>query len=411
MDCCDTHGLMPVEAAMNKLLGAILPVTETEQVALADCLGRVLGADVKSTLNVPPHDNSGMDGYALRAADLADADTLLLVGQSFAGHPFDGEIEAGQCARIMTGATIPAGADCVIMQERTEADGDLIRFDVKVDVGNNVRRKGEDIAEGDVVLSKGRKITAADIGLLASLGIADVTVFRQITVALFSTGDELKTPGEPLGYGDIYESNRFTVAAMMQRLGVKVLDLGIIPDDKELIRQAFKTADEQADVVVSSGGVSVGDADYTKDILDEQGQIGFWKLAIKPGKPFAFGNLPSSYFVGLPGNPVSAMVTFHQLAVPALRKLMGQGEFEHPRIQAKLTSPIKKRPGRTDYQRGIFTIDNGQAVVCTTGSQGSGILSSMSVGNCYIILPKEGGSVEAGEEVTVELFDGLIGVQ
>jgi molybdopterin molybdotransferase len=369
-----------------------------------------LAQDVKSTLNVPPHDNSGMDGYALRAEDLADTDALTLVGESFAGHPFDGEITVGQCARIMTGATIPAGADTVIMQERTQVDGNTIRFSVKPAVGNNVRRKGEDIADGDVVLTQGRKITAADIGLLASLGIAKVTVSRQLVVALFSTGDELKVPGETLGYGDIYESNRYTVAAMMQRLGVKILDLGIIADDKDAIRQAFKTADEQADVVVSSGGVSVGDADYTKDILEEQGEIGFWKLAIKPGKPFAFGKLPNSFFIGLPGNPVSAMVTFHQLAVPTLRKMMGQGDFENPRIKATLTSPIKKKPGRTDYQRGIFTIDNGQATVCTTGSQGSGILSSMSVGNCYIILPLDGGSVESGEPVEVELFDGLIGV-
>lgn len=410
MDCCDTHGLMPVEAAMAKLLGAVSKVKETELVDLSDCLGRVLAQDVKSTLNVPPHDNSGMDGYALRAEDLIDTDALTLVGESFAGHPFDGEITAGQCARIMTGATIPAGADTVIMQERTQVDGNTIRFSVKPAVGNNVRRKGEDIAEGDVVLKQGRKITAADIGLLASLGIAKVTVSRQLVVALFSTGDELKVPGESLGYGDIYESNRFTVAAMMQRLGVKILDLGIIADDKDAIRQAFKTADEQADVVVSSGGVSVGDADYTKDILEEQGEIGFWKLAIKPGKPFAFGKLPNSFFIGLPGNPVSAMVTFHQLAVPTLRKMMGQGDFENPRIRAILTSPIKKKPGRTDYQRGIFTIDNGQATVCTTGSQGSGILSSMSVGNCYIILPLDSGSVESGEQVEVELFDGLIGV-
>jgi molybdopterin molybdotransferase len=409
MDSCDTQGLMSIESAMDKLLGAISAVTQTEQVDLPNCLGRILAGDVQSTLNMPPHDNSAMDGYALQSSDLVDADTLQLVGQSFAGHPYDGEVSKGQCIRIMTGATIPKGADCVVMQERAEAEGDGIRFTVKPPVGNSVRRCGEDIAVDDVVLKQGRRISAADVGLLASLGLAQFSVFRTVKVAVFSTGDELKTPGQPLNYGDIYESNRFTVSAMLSRMNVEIIDLGIIPDDKNLIRAAFKSADEQADVVVSSGGVSVGDADYTKDILEEQGQIGFWKLAIKPGKPFAFGQLPNSHFIGLPGNPVSSMVTFHQLAVPVIRKLMGQSEYKRPRFKAKLTSRIGKRPGRTDYQRGIFGIEDGQAVVCTTGSQGSGILSSMSVGDCYIIVERERGTVEVGEEVTVELFDGLIG--
>jgi molybdopterin molybdotransferase len=400
---------MAVEAAMEKLLGTITPVSSSEDVELSNCLGRVLVADVKSTLNVPPHDNSGMDGYAMRAQDLVDNDTLQMIGQSFAGHPFDGEIGEGQCVRIMTGATIANGCDCVIMQERAQAQGDAITFSIKPNVGNNIRRCGEDIAVDDIVLKQGRKITAADIGLLASLGVAKVAVYRKVKVALFSTGDELKTPGETLNYGDIYESNRFTVAAMMSRLGVEIIDLGIIADDKAKIREVFSKADELADVVVSSGGVSVGDADYTKEILQEQGEIGFWKLAIKPGKPFAFGQLASSYFIGLPGNPVSAMVTFHQLAVPAIRKLMGQTNYSQPRFSAVLSSQIRKRPGRTDYQRGIFSFENGQGVVATTGSQGSGILSSMSVANCYIVVERERGTVEAGETVTIELFDGLIG--
>jgi molybdopterin molybdotransferase len=409
MDCCDTDGLMSIERAMDQLLGAVRTVKETQTVALAACLGRVLAANVQSTLNVPPHDNSAMDGYALRAADLTTTDVLQQVGQSFAGHPFDGQISAGQCARIMTGATIPAGADAVVMQERAQVDGDSIGFSVKPAVGDSIRRCGEDIAVNDVVLQQGRKLTAADIGLLASLGCAQVTVYRQVKVALFSTGDELKTPGQPLNYGDIYESNRFTVAAMLVRLGVEVIDFGIIPDDKDAIRDVFQQANAQADVVVSSGGVSVGDADYTKDILAELGEIGFWKLAIKPGKPFAFGQLSDSHFIGLPGNPVSAMVTFHQLAIPALRQVMGQTSLLQPRFKAKLTARLHKRPGRTDYQRGIFSVENGQAQVSTTGAQGSGILTSMSLANCYIIVAREQGTVEAGELVDVELFDGIIG--
>ncbi len=408
MDFCDTNGLMPVAYAMEQLLGAVEAVTESEQVDLALCHGRVLAVDVQSSLNVPPHDNSGMDGYALRGADLSDNDTLQQVGQSFAGHPFDGEVGQGQCARIMTGATVPSGADTVIMQERATVDGDAITFSIKPKTGDNIRRCGEDIAVNDVVLKQGRKITAADVGLLASLGIAKVTVYRQVKVALFATGDELKTPGQPLNYGDIYESNRFTVAAMLSRIGAQVINFGIISDDRDKIREVFRQANEQADVVVSSGGVSVGDADYTKDTLEELGTIGFWKLAIKPGKPFAFGQLSDSHFIGLPGNPVSAMVTFHQLAVPAIRKVMGQTDLQAPRFKAKITARIGKRPGRTDYQRGIFSFENGEATVTTTGAQGSGILSSMSVGNCYIIVEQDRGTVEVGEMVTIELFDQVI---
>jgi molybdopterin molybdotransferase len=409
VDFCDTNGLMSIERAMEQLLDGAKVVTLSQEVELSTCLGRILAADVRSTLNVPPHDNSGMDGYVLRAEDLTATDTLQQVGESFAGHPFDGQVGQGQCARIMTGATIPNGADTVIMQERTQVEGDKVTFSIKTTKGDNIRRCGEDIGIDDVVLGKGRKITAADIGLLASLGIAQAVVFRQVKVALFSTGDELKTPGKPLNYGEIYESNRFTVAAMLSRIGAQVIDFGIISDDKDKIREVFKQANEQADIVVSSGGVSVGDADYTKDILEELGQIGFWKLAIKPGKPFAFGQLSDSHFIGLPGNPVSAMVTFHQLAVPFIRKVMGQSHLTQPRFKAKLTARIGKRPGRTDFQRGIFSVENGEASVTTTGAQGSGILSSMSVGNCYIIVEQDRGTVEVGEMVTVELFDGVIG--
>lgn len=406
--CCDTQGLMSVELAMEKLFKVAQVIEQYESVSIENCVGRVLAADVTSMLDVPPHDNSAMDGYALQAVDLQQTDILTMIGSSFAGHPFNGALNEGQCVRIMTGATIPNGADTVIMQERTESDGEQIRFSAKPAAGSCIRRRGEDIGKGDVILAKGRKINAADIGLLASLGTKTVEVYRKVKVALFSTGDELKSPGQPLEFGDIYESNRYTITAMLEQLGAQVIDYGIIADDKHKITTVFEQANEEADIVVSSGGVSVGEADYTKEILEQQGTIGFWKLAIKPGKPFAFGKLSDSFFVGLPGNPVSAMVTFHQLAVPFIRRVSGQQQAQNPRFMVPSSCKINKRSGRTDFQRGIFSVENGVPSVCTTGSQGSGILRSMSRANCYIILEQQRESVAEGDLVCVELFDSLL---
>ncbi len=407
MSCYEVKGLLPLEEAMNRLLEKVSLQSSTEQVTLSEASGRILAVDAISKVNVPPHHNSSMDGYAIRAAD-QDKAPLKLTGQSFAGHPFVDAVGEGECVRIMTGAVLPAGADSVVMQENTDVVDNQLTVTKTVSAGENVRRCGEDIAKGHVVLKKGRRITASDVGLLASLGEQKVTVYKAVTAAVFSTGDELKPPGSVLSDGEIYESNGVTVASLLKKMGVNVIEMGIIPDEQDALRTAFEQANQQADVVISSGGVSVGDADFVKDILAEKGVVELWKLAIKPGKPFAFGTLSDSYFIGLPGNPVSALVTLHQLAVPALAKMGGEVLPQRIRIPATLQTRLNKRPGRTDFQRGIYTFEDGKAVVSKTGNQGSGILSSMSQANCYIVLPQDSGSVEAGETVTVELFDYLL---
>ncbi|USE37896.1 molybdopterin molybdotransferase MoeA [Endozoicomonas sp. SCSIO W0465] len=409
-DCCATDGLMRLEVALSRLINDTNPVSGTETVALESSLGRVLAEQIISPINVPAHDNSAMDGYALAVKDLQSGDTLPLAGQSLAGHPYSGEIPAGQCIRIMTGASIPPGADVVIMQEQAEATEQGIRFLQKpVKSGNNIRKAGEDIPAGAQVFTPGRRIRPQDIGLLASLGIAQVKVYRKVRVAVFSTGDELKLPGEPLGPGDIYDSNRFVIKAMLKKLAVDIIDLGKIPDDKAALREAFLRADREADAVISSGGVSVGDADYTKDILDELGETGFWKLAIKPGKPFAFGQLPNSVFFGLPGNPVSATVTFQQLAAPTLRHMMNQQPEQKIELTLTTETQLRKRPGRRDFQRGRLVYhESGELQVLSTGHQGSGVLSTMSGSDCYIVLAEEDGDKQAGERVKVQLFDELL---
>ena len=372
-DCCSAPGLTPLDQALAQLLEGLKPINETEQVAIEDALGRVIAEPIASQLNIPPADNSAMDGYALRSADAQQGAQLTQVGKSFAGHPFDGEMGPGECVRIMTGAQIPAGADSVIMQEQVSAEGDQITLNRDVKFASNVRKAGEDIAVGQTVFEPGRRLRAADIGLLSSLGIAEVKVIRRLRVAVLSTGDELKKPGEALGPGQFYESNGYTVSGVLEKLGAEVTNFGILADDFETLRSAFRQADEVCDVVITSGGVSVGEADFVKDVLDELGEIAFWKLAIKPGKPFAFGFLPNSVFIGLPGNPVSALVTMHQLGVPMLTKISGQDAVKPLRIAAKAGCSIKKAPGRTDFQRGIYDTDEqGNMTVVTTGSQGLG---------------------------------------
>lgn len=404
------QSLRPLECALRDMLASLTPLDGQEIVPLADSLGRVLASAIISPMAVPPFDNSAMDGYALRAADLEHGSTLTLQGRALAGHPLqDGDAcQSGQCVRIMTGAALPAGADCVIMQEETEVNGDEVTFTKPAHLGQNVRRRGEDIEEGAEVLPAGLRLTARELPLLASLGIAEVAVRRRPRVALLSTGDELKMVGEPLAHGEIYDSNRYGVRAMLERLGIELLDLGIIPDDPAALRRAFLHASEQADALITSGGVSVGDADYTKQLLEELGEIGFWKLAIKPGKPFAFGRLGKAWFFGLPGNPVSAMVTFDQLVRPALATLAGETLKAPLRLSATAATALKKAPGRLDFQRGIVENTASGLVVRSTGSQDSGVFSSLSKANCYIVLEQERGRVEAGETVTVELFGSML---
>lgn len=349
-----------------------------------------------------------MDGYAVRLADLAAGVPLPVAGKAFAGQPYEGEWPAGHCIRIMTGAPVPPGADAVVMQEETQAGDNGITFLTAPTPGQNIRRRGEDLAQGARVLESGLRLSPRELPLLASLGIANVTVRRPLRVAIFSTGDELKPLGTPLQHGDIYDSNRYGVKAMLSRMGCECLDLGIIPDDPEALRAAFLQADREADALITTGGVSVGEADFTKQLLEELGEIGFWKLAIKPGKPFAFGRLPNAWFFGLPGNPVSAMVTFDQLVQPALARLAGQ-QFARPHpLQALATEPLKKSPGRLDFQRGILSVGPNGLEVRSTGSQDSGVFSSLSRANCYIVLEQERGKVAAGETVTVEPFSGLL---
>lgn len=432
MDCFSTPNLLTVEQAQQLLLDATAVVSQTQTVSLADADKRVLSQDIISPINVPQHDNSAMDGYAL--CDDAHLDTLgataplvdfTMVGTAYAGSPFSQVLQHGQCIRIMTGAVIPAGTTAVIMQESTQiqtpdaAQTDtidaqtsvlpVITLNQPVKAHANIRRQGEDIAQGEQVFAKGHRLNAVDIGLLASLGCAEVQVYRALKVAILATGDELTVPGQPLAPGHIYETNSVVIAQMLTRLGAEVLSLGIIRDDKDAIKQAFIKADAFADVVISSGGVSVGEADYTKAVLDEMGQTAFWKVAMKPGKPFAFGRLPSSCFMGLPGNPVSAVVTFHQLVVPALYQIAGSTAPTPTQLTATTTQPIKKRAGRTDFQRGFWSVSSaGHIQVTPLTGQGSGMLSSMSRANCFIVLDKEAGNIEQGANVSITVFDDLL---
>lgn len=408
-DCCSAPGLMPFENALENMLSQIIPVTETLTLPITQAINYVLAQDIASPLNVPNHDNSAMDGYAFAIESLAESNSLTLVGRSMAGAPFQGTCKLGECIRIMTGAKMPDCCDSVEMQENVQVDAEKITFLKEKQLGSHVRKAGEDIQLGQHVLNQGHQLSAVDIGILASLGINEVSVFRKLTVALIATGDELKLPGQALRSGDIYESNSFVLRGMLEKLHVDVIDFGIIEDDFEAIKAAFVSADKQADAVISSGGVSVGDADYTKTVLDDLGEIGFWKIAIKPGKPFAFGKLPNSIFFGLPGNPVSALVTFHQLAIIALTKMQNAKALKRTNLQVKCISDLKKSPGRMDFQRGALSInEQGENVVESTGSQGSGILSSLARANCYIVLPEGQGKVEAGEIVTVQLFDQFL---
>ncbi|NOH61418.1 molybdopterin molybdotransferase MoeA [Vibrio sp. RE88] len=410
MGCCDAPGLMPIEDAMEQMLSPIKPIQTTLQLPLAEAIGYVLAEDILSPIFVPPFDNSAMDGYAIRIADLTNNNVLPLAGKSFAGQPFEGDWPKGTCVRIMTGAQIPEGCDAVIMQENTEQTEQGVQFNqTDVKPQNNIRPTGDDIRKDDVVLPKGARLTARDIPMIATLGISHVTVVRKPRVAFFSTGDELKPLGEPLEAGQIYDSNRYGIKPLIENFGCEPVDLGIIPDCPEELKATFEKAQTLADVVVTSGGVSVGEADYTKDILEELGQIGFWKLAIKPGKPFAFGKLSTAWFCGLPGNPVSAVLTMYVLVQPMLAKLAGHTEWKAPEsIPATTRTAFKKAPGRTDYQRGVYTIEDGKFVVETTGNQSSGAFRSMSLANCFVVLERERGRVEVGETVNIQLFNSTL---
>ncbi|MGP2470409.1 molybdopterin molybdotransferase MoeA [Yersinia sp. 2540 StPb PI] len=411
MDHSNTSDLLSLEQALTKMLSQVTPLQATEIIALTEAAGRITASAITSPIAVPPFANSAMDGYAVRCNELSSTLPLPVAGKAFAGAPFKGEWPANTCVRIMTGAPIPEGADAVIMQEQAVTSEQGVIFNGQVQVGQNIRLPGEDIQQGAAVFPAGVKLGAAQLPLLASLGIAEIAVFRSLKVAIFSTGDELQPVGQPLGEGQIYDTNRFAVRLMLQQLGCQIVDLGVIRDDQRALRTAFEQADAAADLVISSGGVSVGEADYTKQMLEELGDIGFWKLAIKPGKPFAFGKLDNAWFCGLPGNPVSAALTFYQLVQPLIAKLSGHAGWRAPlRLNAVATTKLKKSPGRLDFQRGIFSTNaSGELEVRTTGHQGSHVFSSFSQGNCFIVLERERGSVSIGETVEIELFNGLLG--
>ena len=407
---------LPVEQAREVIARLVTPVRAVESLAIRSALGRVLARDVVSAINVPAADNSAMDGYALRGADLeADRDTVLeAVGTGLAGKQFDGRLGPRQCLRIMTGAVMPDGLDTVVPQEfvRVEAGGVVVPAGV-VRAGDNRRCAGEDLAIGDVALRAGRLLRPADIGLLASLGHAEVPVLRRLRVAFFSTGDELRSLGETLDPGCVYDSNRYTLWAMLQRLGVELLDLGVVRDDPQALEEAFRLAAGSADAVITSGGVSVGEADHTKQVMAQLGDVLFWRIAMRPGRPMAIGRIASgdrsAILFGLPGNPVAVMVTFHAFVRDALLQMSGATPQPLLTVHAKTLKPIRKKPGRTEYQRGVVSrAPDGSWQVAITGSQGSGILRSMSEANGLVVLGHQQGDVAEGEPVEVLPFDGLV---
>jgi molybdopterin molybdotransferase len=409
---CDNHShTLSVAQALQYLYSELQPINGVEQLPIRNALGRILAKDVYSPNNVPPHDHSAMDGYAVRSADLPNSGKvqLQIVGTSWAGKPYTQMVEAQQCVRIFTGGVIPLGSDTVIMQEDVEIKDNIMILATGHEPGQHVGKMGEDLTIGQKVLVAGKRLTPADIGLLASLGIPEVQVKRRLRIAFFSTGDELCPLGKQPQLGQIYDSNRYTLHSLLSYLGVEPIDMGIVPDNRQDIENAFLLATKQADVLITSGGVSVGDADYVIETLQRIGKVNFWKIAMKPGRPLTFGKIEQTTFFGLPGNPVSAMATFYQIVQPALRQLMGQIPTTPLRFQVKCLSSLKKRPGRMEFQRGILTYDeSGQLVVRSTGKQGSAMLSSMSQANCFIILPEESGNVMTGSTVLVEPFEEWI---
>lgn len=411
--CMDDYDPASMDAniAQQHILHNIHSITDSEIIPIRDALHRVLAQQVRSTINVPSHTNSAMDGYAIRSQDIPKVKhaTLKLIGTSWAGRPFIGSVNENECVRIMTGAVMPTNTDTVVMQEHVTADNDLITIDDNQKPNQNVRQAGEDIPKNAVVFEAGKFITPADIGLIASIGIGEVAVYRKPRVAFFSTGDELVSIGTELKQGQIYDSNRYTLWSMLTCLNVDINDLGVIKDTPEAVEKAFIEASQNADIVITSGGVSVGDADFVKATLKKLGEVNFWKVAMKPGRPLAFGKINEALFFGLPGNPVSVMVTFYIFVQAAIEKMQGQEPKPHIKIQAKSNSDLRKRPGRVEYQRGTYLLNSqGEYEVIKTGEQGSGILRSMSDANCFIYLPMQSNGVKKGEPVEIWPFDSFV---
>ena len=411
VSCLDGYDpeALRVDKAVEAIRACLPRLTQTDRVPVREALGRVLAEDIVPAINVPAHDNSAMDGYAVRFSDLESGETLLReVGSAFAGRVFRGSLGKGECVRVMTGAVMPTGADTVVVQEVIRRDGERVVIPKGQKKAQNVRYAGEDLKAGVAVLHPGKALRPAELGLIASLGIGQVTVKRRLRVAFFATGDELASIGSPLKEGEVYDSNRYTLHGMLTRLGVEIVDLGVVRDDPRLLENAFRKASAEADVVITTGGVSVGEADFVKQLMAKLGEVLFWKIAMRPGRPMAFGQIGNAFLFGLPGNPVAVMVTFYQFVRDALLHLSGRTDAAIPLLKAAASEPLRKVPGRTEYQRGILFREGNEWKVRTTGQQGSGVLRSMSEANCFIVLEHDRGKVAIGERVQVQLFEGLV---
>lgn len=409
--CCDTlsPAFLSVEQGREKILSLILPLAETESVAIQECYQRVLAREVSSPINVPAYRNSAMDGYALRSDDL-ERDSYRVVAEVLAGSHYPKTVELGEAVKIMTGAPMPLGADTVVMREQAMQNGELVSFaGVKIKAGQNVRQAGEDLAQGQAVFHSGQRLLSPEMGVLASLGFAHADVFRSLKVAIFSTGDEVQAPGGDIEPNSIFDSNRFTLTGLLKQLGCQVIDLGIIEDDEAKMMQVLEQAAKQADVVITSGGVSVGDADFIKSALEKLGHIDFWRINMRPGRPLAFGQIAGKPFFGLPGNPVAVMVSFINFVEPALRKMQGEQGWQPLKVNAIALQDLRSRQGRTEFSRGVYAFNaQGQLTVRTTGKQGSGILRSMSEANCLIEIAPAIDTVKVGESVTIIPLQGRI---
>ena len=404
-------GALPVARAQQVIERLVVPIDCVERVAIRAALDRVLARDLDSPIDVPAHDNSAMDGWAVRADDLApEGETVLVAaGTAYAGVAFQGRVEPGRAVRVMTGAVMPEGTDTVVVQEVVRVDGERVVVPPGQQRGQNRRLRGEDLRAGRPALRAGRRIGPADLGLMASLGIAEVPVQRRLRVAFFSTGDELRSIGQPLDPGCVYDSNRYTLHGMLTRLGVDLVDLGVVPDSPGALEAAMRTAAAHADAIVSSGGVSVGEADFTREVMDRLGEVAFWRIAMRPGRPMAVGRVAGACYFGLPGNPVAVMVTFLFFVRDALIRMSGAAPRPVLPIRVRCTQRLRKKPGRTEYQRAVAEPGpDGVPVARITGSQGSGVLRSMSEANCLIVLHHEQGDVAEGELVDAVPFEGLL---
>ncbi len=392
-----------------------LPTVAAQEIPLMQALGRIVAADIISPIDVPAHDNSAMDGFAFDGKQLGLTPLKLrVVGTALAGKAWQGNVKAGECVKIMTGAVMPTGLDTVIAQElatmHTSGSESIVEIPAGIlQAGDNRRKAGEDLQRGLPALRVGSALSPAALGLVASLGIAKVKVYRQLRVAYFSTGDEVLSLGDAMREGAVYDSNRFTVFGLLTRMGCQVIDMGVVRDDPVLLEQAFNKASENADVIITSGGVSVGEADFTKAMMKKLGDVAFWKIAMRPGRPMAVGRLGKCILFGLPGNPVAVMVTFLAFVKPALLHMMGGTASTTPYLRAKSAVALRKKPGRTEYQRGfVRTLSDGTLQVEAAGNQGSGVLRSMVEANGLIVLHHHQSSVAAGEEVDVMMFEGVI---